>query len=1033
MRQTHFSNCGRYVLLLLFSIFFMTESFAQSKLSVTGQVIDELGYEVIGASVSIKGTTIGTVTDLSGNFTLDNVPTNGILKVSYIGFLAQDVKVNNKSSFKITLKEDVQMLDDVVVVGYGVQRKSDLTGAVSSIKPGDAIKSIPSGNISDAMQGRMPGLTVVSGSGDPSKNNTMRIRGMGSISGDAGPLLVIDGFIGGQLQALNPSDIESIEVLKDASATAVYGSRGANGVILVTTKSPKEKMSVSFNSFLSVKTIAKKPSMLNPYDFATIANAYGKEYYESKGESPVTYFSDKQLQEYKDGTNPGFNYFDAITKDPAFTQNYEVSLSGGTDKLSVLASTRYNKSEGVIKNNHKELYNYRLKVDAKVKTWLDAGVNIFGRYTSHRGPRLAKYNGALIGSMFYPVTHGPYDENGEYINKYPLSGAPVINPIALVEEADNKFTYQHNQIQGYLNFKILEGLTFRTQLGLSLTNEHNTESFNSKSYEAFANSLTKAYGHSDKGTVFLNTNTLNYIKEFNRNHRINLTAVHEQYSSKIYWHRGTARGLHFEDLGANALGWADSNKSEVESERIISTLQSWMLRANYVLLNRYMFTASMRGDGTSRLSKKWDYFPSMSVAWDVLQENFMKNLENVSQMKLRFGYGVVGNQAIAPYQMYSQMGPVPTATGGTTYVSMRPAGDNLGWERNEQFNAGLDMGFFNGRLAVNVDLYKRVSKKLLLQLQQPIHVGYDKRMFNAGEIENKGIEVTFSTDPIIGRDFNWHSDLTFNFNKGKFTRIPTREGYQKVAGNYENEIVRMIEGEKISTFWGYNYLGVWQKEDVEAPFIAADGKPTGQTNGEVYGVVAGNPRYEDKNLNGKYDKDDQGIIGSGQPTFNWGWSNTFNYKDFDLSLMIVGFHGFDIYNATRQIGYNLLPSHGRDVVVPMKELKNRWTPENTNTDIPSFADEKNSTKGFLSNRFIEKGDFVRVKSITLGYTLPKVVCQKLQIQNLRLYASVMNPFTITSYKGLDPEATLGSPLTQGIDWGSYPNSRDFVFGLNFSF
>ncbi|MGL5261678.1 MAG: SusC/RagA family TonB-linked outer membrane protein, partial [Bacteroides sp.] len=509
-------------------------------------------------------------------------------------------------------------------------------------------------------------------------------------------------------------------------ATAVYGSRGANGVILVTTKSPQEKMTVNFNSFMSVKTIAKKPSMLKPYEFAQLANDYGQEYFTSKGEAPVVYYSEAELQEFKDGTNPGFNYFDAITKDPAYTQNYELSLSGGTDKLSVLASTRYNKSEGVIKHNSKELYNYRLKADAKVKTWLDAGVNIFGRYTDHKGPRLAKYNGALIGAMFYPVTRGPYDENGDYINTYPLSGSPVINPIALVEEADNKFTYQHNQIQGYLNFKILDGLTFRTQVGLSLTNEHNTESYNSKSYEAFANSLTKAYAYSNKGTVFLNTNTLNYIKEFNKNHRINLTAVHEQYSSKIYWHKSTARGLHFEDLGDNALGWADSNKSEVESEKIISTLQSWMLRANYALMNRYMLTASIRGDGTSRLAKKWDYFPSMSVAWDILQENFMDNVEAMSQFKLRLGYGVVGNQAIAPYQMYSQMGPVPTATGGTSYVSVRPAGDNLGWERNEQLNAGLDMGFFNGRLAVNIDLYKRASKKLLLELQQPVHVGYTK-------------------------------------------------------------------------------------------------------------------------------------------------------------------------------------------------------------------------------------------------------------------------------------------------------------------
>lgn len=1032
MFETHKLFCRRCYLILLLLCFVPT-LYAQSNLSISGSVKDESGLEIIGASIAVKGTTKGALTDLDGQFTLGDVPVNSTLVISYIGYISQHIKVTNASPLKITLKEDVYTLDDVVVVGYGVQRKSDLTGAVSSIKPGDAIKSVPSGNISDAMQGKMSGLTVVSGSGDPSKNNTMRIRGMGSISGDEGPLLVIDGFIGGQLQALNPSDIESIEVLKDASATAVYGSRGANGVILVTTKSPKEKMSVSFNSFLSLNTIAKKPDTLSPYEFAKLANAYGTEYFSSKGEPTKTYFSAEELEDFRTGANKGYDYFDAITNDPAVAQNYELSIAGGTDKISVLASTRYNKTEGIIKNNSKELYNYRLKTDLKIKSWLDAGVNIFGRYTSHTGPRMAQYNGALVGAIHYPVTSGPYDEEGEYINRYPLSNSPVINPMALVNESDNKMTYQHNQIQGYLNFKIVDGLTFRSQLGISLTNEHNTESFNSKSYEAFANGLTKATAYSNKGTVFLNTNTLNYVKEFNENHRVNLTGVFEQYSSKIYWHRTTARNLQFEELGANALGWADSNKSEASSENIVSTMQSWMIRANYALLNRYMFTASIRGDGTSRLAKKWDYFPSMSVAWDVMQEKFMSNANWLNQLKLRFGYGVVGNQAIAPYQMYSQMSPRPTPTGGTTYVFTRPAGDNLGWERNEQLNFGADVGFWGGRFTVNLDFYKRASKKLLLELQQPVHMGYKSKMFNAGEIENKGVEATFSLDPIVNPNFSWNTNLSLNYNQGKFTKIPTREKFQLLSGEYEASIVRMIEGEKISTFWGYNYLGVWQPDQVNAPFIGADGVETGKTNGEVYGVVAGNPRYEDKNKNGKYDKDDQGIIGSGQPTFNWGWSNTFEYKNFDLSIMIIGFHGFDIYNATRQIGYNLLPSQSKDVVTPMAELKNRWTPENMNTDIPGFMAEKNSTKGFYSNRFTEKGDFVRVKSITLGYSLPKTVCAKAGINNLRFYASVKNPFTITKYKGLDPEATLGSPLTQGIDWGAYPNSRDYIFGLNFSF
>lgn len=1013
---------------LILSLVFVVQVNAQSTLTVSGVVLDESGFPVIGAAVLVAGTTNGMTTDIDGNFSLSNVPSNGTIQVSYVGYITQDVPVNNQTNLSITLKENTTILDEVVVVGYGVQRKSDLTGSVSSVKASEALATVPSGNITDALQGRMSGVSVLSGSGDPSKDNTIRIRGMNSISGDQGPLVVIDGFIGGSLQNLNPGDVESIEVLKDASATAVYGSRGANGVILVTTKNAKAgKTVVDFNSFWSIKTIAKKPDLLSPYETARLANDYGREYDPLK---PTTYFSDSQLEEFRNG-EAGYDYFDAIVNDPAMAQNYELSLSNGSEKSSVHASVRYNKTEGVIQRNYKETYNYRLKADTKVKSWLNVGLNFSGYYTSDKGPRISQYEGAILGAMYFPNIVSPYLENGDYNNYYPLGEQAAYNPLGHINESDNKNTHLNNNLQGFADFKIIDGLSFRTQLGVGFTNKNNTSSDNERSYEAFKNGRTRAMAYSSNSKSWLNTNILSYVKEFNQDHRINATAVYEQSYDKTYWHRGTAYNLQpFDNLGSNSLG-AGQDKGLLESEQVINSLQSWMLRANYVFKNRYMLTASIRGDGSSRLAKKWDYFPSAAIAWDIKQEKFMEQFDNLSQLKLRVGYGAVGNQSIGAYRIYSQVGVEPDGS----YIEARPRGDYLVWERNDQTNVGLDIGFWRGRLTATIEWYKKNTEDVLLDLAQPVHMGHGSKIYNAGKLENQGVELTISGDPIVGKDFSWHTDVTLTYNKGTVKQVPTRNKMQILEGNYEKQIVRLIEGRKMATFWGYNYLGVWTQEELDAPFIDINGNETGETNAQVYkGVQEGESRFEDKNKDGEYNNDDQGEIGCGQPTFNWGWNNTFQYKDFDLSLFIVGFHGFDIYNATEQIGFGLVNGQNFDKVTPLAKFKDRWTEDNKNTDVPRFSsNETTLSSNKFSSRFIEKGDFVKVKSITLGYTLPAALSQKLRINNLRVYASVLNPFMITDYSGMDPEATLGTPLTQGIDWGAYPNSRDFIFGLNFSF
>lgn len=997
-------------------------------ITVTGTVTDNLG-PVIGASIQVEGTTIGCITDVDGNYSLPNVSTKSTLIFSYIGYQTQKVVVNGQTKINVKLVEDSQLLQEVVVVGYGVQRKSDLTGAVASVKTADALKGTPTGNVSDALQGRMAGVSVLSGSGNPTEDNTIRVRGINSITAETGPLVVIDGFIGGSLQSLNPADIASIEVLKDASATAVYGSRGANGVILVTTKNPeKDKLTVSFNAFANIKTVAKYADNLSPYEYAQLVNDYGQEYY---GYEDYHYYSQEQLDAFKSG-KAGFDYSKEIFR-TALTQNYELSVAGGGEKTTFLASLRYQDDEGIIKESDSSIYSWRLKVDTKIKKWLKAGLNIYGHYRETSAPRITEYDGLIQQAMYFPNTIEPKDENGNYNNAF-FDGSATYNPMGHIWESDNSNKTINNRLQGYVQFDILDGLSFRSQLGVLFDNRLNTSVQNEDSYYAYKNgNTTQGQVRSYWNTSWLNTNTLSYVKEFNQNHRVNATAVFEQSYDNNFNHTGTAYDLDYIDrIGINNLAWADAALNELASDRTITTLMSGMLRVNYVFMNRYMVTASIRADGSSRLKDKWSYFPSAALAWDLKQENFLKDNSFIDQLKLRVGYGSVGNQAVEAYRIYSKLSPVTTTDNTTAYQIDRPAASYLKWERNDQVNVGVDFGILNGRVRLTADWYNKMSRDILLELAQPTHMGYGSLLMNSGEIKNTGVEFTIAADPITGKEFNWHTDITLSHNKGTYNSIPTANHRQQQAGEFQNQLFQMIEGEKLGTFWGYTFDGIWQEDEVNAPFVDANGNTTGQTNGEVYKVVAGNSKYVDVNKDGVLNDSDQGIIGCGQPTFNWGWNNTFNYKNFDFSFFVVGFHGFDIYNATHQMGYNTVNGQNMAAVTPMRDFLNRWTPTNTDTDVPGFVQGGTETRAF-STRFVENGSFIKMKSITLGYTLPEVTCKSLGISNLRIYASIQNPFHITSYSGLDPEATMGSPLIQGVDWGAYPNSRNYLIGLNFSF
>ena len=1004
----------KFVCFFIVSFLLTQTTLAQSVSSIMGKVLDSTGESVIGASVLVKGTTSGTITDIDGNFKLDNVPSNATLVVSYIGYQTQEIPVAGKKNFTVKLADDTQTLDEVVVVGYGVQRKSDLTGSVASVKGSDVIKSAPAADITSSLQGRLAGVSIVSSSGQPGSSSTIRVRGMNSIQADSGPLVVIDGFIGGSLNSLNPSDIASIEVLKDASATAIYGSRGANGVILVTTRNPEAgKVRVEYSGYVNFKTPYNLPDVMEPGDFARLANEYGAALRPANEDgTPYRFYSDEQIKAFDRGENV-YDYVGNIFRDVAIENNHELSISGGSEKTKFLFSGSYNNNQGTAKNSSADTYNYRLKVDTEIKPWLKFGANLWGNYSKSQGPRFSQYRGVLIESLIFPNTILPKDENGNY-NNANLTG-PQYNPMGHIWEIDSNGYRYTSRIQGYVDVTILKGLTFRMTQGFTFGDYVARSTYGRDSYTTvMANGdKTSATATSTQNYSWTNQNILSYVKEFNRNHRINATAVFEQMYSDDFIHKTEATGgLVSTIIGANntALG----NIMFASGDRTKTTMMSWMGRVNYVFMDRYMLTASWRYDGSSRLNKdnRWEQFPSVALAWNVKQESFLRNVDFLSQLKLRLGYGETGNQAVAAYSEYTKL--KATRNNQSLALSTERIGTpNLRWERTQQWNGGIDFGAFNNRLTVSLDVYHKLSKDVLLEVDAPHYTGFSSRLENAAHILNKGFEITIGADPVSTKEFSWNTNITLSHNRGTIEELYSDKSYMVISGNYENKYFRNVKGQKLGTMWGYVSDGVWKSwELADAP----------------KGTAAGSYKFKDIDGVEGISEDDQTAIGNGQPSFQWGWNNTLTYKNFDLGIFVMGVHGFDIYNYTREARF---ASGGLIALGPNPEWANRWTPENENTDIVGFVNGINALTP--SSQFVEKGDFVKVKSITLGYSLSNTTLSKAGISKLRVYASIQNPFLFTGYSGIDPEVTLKSPLTSGIDWGYYPNGRNYLIGLNFAF
>jgi len=1020
--------------------------------TITGIVISkEDGSGIPGASVVVPGTTTGTLTDVTGKFSLNVANNATTLRISFIGMKTIDVQIGEQKEIKVELEMESTTLDEVVVVGYGSVRKSDLTGAVSSVK-GKELTLMPVMRADQALQGHAAGVAISNNDGAPGGSTTIRIRGGNSITGGNNALIVIDGFQGGDLSSINPNEIASIEVLKDASATAIYGSRGANGVILVTTKSGRKGAPViDYTYNFGTQNLAHKIDIMNAGDYARKSNAF-KATQNINNPNPILPFTDEQIAEID--KRGGTDWQDEIYRS-ANLQMHQLSVTGGSDAVKYFVSGGYFDQQGLIINTNFKRITVRSNIDVDINKWFKAGVNVnlikdkgnvpaFGE-----GTRYVDILGQVVNTVlrFDPITP-VYDENGNY-SKAPTTygDKDAWNPVATAMGSYNESNIMTSNLNSFLEFKIREGFTFRVTGAAGIVNSDKRTYYNritrSGSQNNGVGQLTD-----DKYRFFQNSNILTYDKSFDK-HRLTLTGVAEQQVVSSYGSFIDAQGFFSDETGINDLGGASqiNSKSSYDNKRAIN---SFLGRANYSFNNKYLFTVSYRADGASVFgaNNKWGYFPSLSLAWKASEEQFVKDLGVFSDLKLRGSWGKTGNQAIDPYGSLDAIGSgynYPyNGTGSTDigYAMTRAANPNLKWESTAQTNLGLDLGLFGGRLTASIDLYKKNTENLLLNRPVPSYTGFSVLLDNVGSLENKGLELTLGGTPLKG-DFTWNTSANISFNRSEVTQLlndmpmaiktNTGGGYNIYSSSFS--LMYLQVGQPMGQMRGYVNEGTWSESERE--------------EAAKYAQLPGDPKWKDLNGDGVITRGngapfesggtgDIAVIGNSSPDFVYGWNNNLSYKAFSLSILFQGSHGNDIFNATRIKIED--PSIGASPA-----LNDRWTPENQNTDVPAFIDQVTRRDAQLgpakvkigndnrSSRWVEDGSYFRLKNLTFGYNLPSSLIEKINITSLRVFVTGTNVFTITKYSGYDPEVSsfnIGTDSGRGIDISNYPTVKTVTFGIN---
>lgn len=996
-------------------LFLLVTTFSFAQQTITGVVKSTEDSELLpGVTILLKGTDTGVSTDFDGKFSIE-APFDGVLIVSFIGFKTQEVIINNRSNLEINLQVDVTSLDEVVVVGYGTQKKSDITGATASVKV-DELKSLPSARVDEALQGRVAGVQVINNDASPNANVSIRIRGVSSINGGNDPLIVIDGVQGGNLSEVHPKDIKSMEVLKDASATAIYGSRGASGVILITTKKGRDsKPSLTYNTYSTFNEIRNKIDLLNASQYA----GYINDNRIANGLSPV--FSPEQITDFE--TNGGTDWQDEIFRS-GYSQNHHLNVSGGGENIVYSFSGDYLDTKGLVIGSSFKKISQRSNVSINLGKKFKINLNSFLSFSEDNPTELNsrdRQGSPIYSASIFSPTKPVYNLDGTY--SQPGGGAgpnTEYNPFALAKEPIRDNFSNKLAINPSIEWNIIEGFDLLIRGSYTLIDNENNFYYNEKVVNG-DESDREASIYNGRWSNFQNTNILTYKKVFAEKHNLNITAVYERQTTKFNDNYSSSRDFLTNAVTYNnlELGASPGIPSSYRSEE---TLESLMGRLSYSFMERYSITLTGRSDGSSVFAEnnKRAFFPSVGFAWNISNEKFLEESNTIDNLKLRASYGEVGNAAISPYQSLAQLvtGSNFSFSGSdlTTGVNLSTQAPNpdLKWETTKTFNAGIDIRMFNGRLSLIADYYDKSTTDLLLERALKQASGFQTQLVNTGEVSNKGFEITLSGSPIAKNDFEWNTDITFSKNKNEVLSLTNDESSIRLGGAGLpgfSDAIWIEVGQPIGLIKGLEYNGVWKSDEA----ILAD----------VYNVIPGSPKYIDQNNDGLINDDDIVNIANAQPDFTFGWNNTFTFKNLDLNIFINGVQGNDIYNIARSRTEDT--NDGTSM-----NLLNVWSPTNEDTDVPghtALGDFRNSS------RWVEDGSYVRIKNITLGYNFAKKHINKAGISNLRIYLSGTNLFTFTDYTGYDPESnnSWGSDTFAGVDLASYPSQKMYTIGLDIKF
>lgn len=987
----------------------------QQAKTVTGTVTDVSGEPIIGANIRIKGTTTGTITDIDGNFSIEAEP-QSVIEVSYIGYLTQETVINNQKSIRFLLKEDTKTLDEVVVIGYGVQKKADLTGSVANINT-EKLNTQSNANIGQALQGKIAGVDIVSQGDAPGSGTRIMVRGIGTLN-NASPLYIVDGMYMNSIDHINPNDIASIDVLKDASSAAIYGSRAANGVIIVTTKegsNTEGKPIIDLSVNLGISTASKFLDMLDAKGWAevtTIARqAIGK----------------PALDMATDLANKPDNDWQDIMFRPALMQNYNLAVKGGGKYSTYYTGLGYFNQDGIVKGTNYQRYNIQSKNDYK-RGIFSAGTNLIISF-SHDKPLHQELRGGMIGTILQSVpTLEKYDDTRE--GGYGGTYGDVVNiphPLAIID--DNIMDRYNENVKIFANLyaqiELFKGLKYKLNLTPDFSFERYKNYLNKYDFGLATNSITQLTERQRRRRNILVENLLTFDRTFGE-HKISALAGYTYQDSRFRHIQAYGEGL---PQGLEEIDAATTNRSN-EGNSWRSVLTSILGRVFYSYQNKYLFTATIRRDGSSKFGKnnRYGYFPSFSLGWNVAEEKFMENVHWLDQLKLRGGYGVLGNQEIDNYQYSSTITTginYPDGNGGLLQGAFPKnfANPDIKWEETAMTNVGIDFMAFNNRLSLTADYYVKNTKDILLTVPIPISSGgANDPIRNAGKIRNNGFEFNLGWMDQPNPDISYGINLIGSFNKNKVIAMGSESG--SIKGGSTNQNITTSEtkaGYPIGGYWLISTAGYFNSQE-EVDAYAKDGKKIQPA------AEPGDIKFVDANNDGVINDDDRVFQGSPFPDFTFALNGNMRYKNFDLSIGLQGVLGNKIYNATRQTledvtkGSNFLAS-----------CLDYWTPENKNASHPRLTwDDPNRNTRAESDRYLENGSYLRLRSVQLGYTFPQTWF-KGAIQHARVYINAENLFTITSYSGYSPDVNADNANYRGFDNFIYPTNRTFMLGLNVTF